>query len=329
MLGFRSSPNLNHMQLALPRKNFASGALARLKQLAGLVRPAVRGLDLQIGNIQYSFHAPRDFEFALAGKIAVPVTKFTELLKLPADELLREGKAIRKVEKQFVQVLEQCLEEPTLVGGLLRDLGTKLFSKDHNWRDIINGLNSAGPRGDEYKKIALVKYMQYLASRQEVLNMLYAQATDRRVEENDELSSEAEPPQGIGMKSTVIFDLMQIEDSHRFVNPFERLPRGQTVNLRIAPGDSVDIMLSKHKFSLIAGDPCVLVDPAGKRSALRSGKNRIGRHVDNDVPVDTAYRSVSRKHLIVEPMPGDLVRLTDLSAHGTFVPPEYVSASTA
>ena len=38
---------------------------------------------------------------------------------------------------------------------------------------MVEALNLHGPEFDEHKKLVLVKYMQYLASRQDVLRSLY------------------------------------------------------------------------------------------------------------------------------------------------------------
>jgi hypothetical protein len=302
------------------------GVFARLARAIGPGRWLRRPLELGIGRNRYVFATPMDFEFALAGTCAVPVGRFAEMIALRPDELRHESRGIRKVEKQFVAVLEKCIEDPESIGALIRELGVKQFSKDHRWRDIISSLNALGPGQDEYKKIALVKYLQYLASRHDLVNMIYSAKTAEPVDEDISLSPE--PPAGPAEHATVAFDVGDLQDAPRVMNPYERLPRGQTVALRLPDGATVDILLSKHKFKLVAGDPLALVDSTGHRYDLHPGKNRIGRHVDNDVTIDTAYRSVSRKHLILEPRAHDVVRITDLSAHGTFVPPEYLLAAS-
>ena len=283
-------------------------------------------LVLQVAQQEYSFRTLQDFEFAAAGRTAIPLEKFTDMIRLPAPELRHEANGIRQVERQFIAVLEKCMEEPENTGALIRDLGIKAFSKDHEWRDILASLNPLGPEFDEFKKVALVKYLQYLGSRQELLNMLYQARTSEPFSDQEELLEEAVEQRGIGTKDTVIFDLMQLEESHRFINPYERLPRGETVTLRLPKGASVEILLSKHRFKLIAGDHFALVDDAGHAYILGDGRNIVGRHLSNQINIDSAYRSVSRKHMIVELRDKETVHVTDLSSHGTFVPPEFVGA---
>jgi len=284
-----------------------------------------RPLCIKLGNNEYSFASVAAFEFTAAGRTAIPLEKFTDMIRMPAAELRHEANGIRQVERNFIEVLEKCLERPESCGAFIRELGVKSYSKDHEWRDIMNALNDLGPQFDDYKKVALVKYLQYLGSRQEILNWLYQAHTSKSVVDEDEmLETHAAETRGIGTKETVIFDLMQIDDSHRFVNPFERLPRGETVVLRLPEGASVEILLSKHRFKLVAGEDYLLLDDAGHQYPVTDGRNIVGRHVGNQIHIDNNYRSVSREHLILELTEDRKLRVTDLSSHGTFVPPEFV-----
>ncbi|MCC7412570.1 MAG: FHA domain-containing protein [Gammaproteobacteria bacterium] len=279
-------------------------------------------LTLVIGRRRFSFAQPREFEFGCAGRTAVPAAKFGELMRQPAAELRHEAEGIRQVEKQLVTVLERGLENPATVAGRIRDLGVKLFSKDHGWRDIMAALALLGPEHDEYKKIALVKYLQYLAARQDLLGIIHAAKTDVRLEAADDSFGESAAP-AIGAAETMIFDLTQVASGPRLVNAFERLPRGETVEIRLPRGKSIEILLSRHPFKLVADGGYKLVDAAGHEYPLGDRRGCVGRHAGNDIAIDNAYRSVSRKHLIVEPQV-DRLLLTDISAHGTFVPPQFV-----
>ena len=59
---------------------------------------------------------------------------------------------------------------------------------------------------------------------------------------------------------------------------------------------------------------------------LRNGKNVVGRSLQSDVGLDPVFRAVSRRHLIVEFGDDDVVRLTDISTLGTFLPHRYLGA---
>lgn len=294
-----------------------------MAQLFGRRPPAAAPLQLTLGSRQLRFSSPREFEFACAGRTSVPAAKFGEMLGQGAADLEREARGIRDLERRFVGVLEKCLADVTSISVHLRDLGAKIFSKDHGWREIMAQMMTLGAAHDEYKKIALVKYMQYLAARQDLASIIYSAKTARTLG-GDEAEAPPVEPQPIGSRETVIFDLMQIEDSHRLINPFERLPRGETVAVHVPRGEGVEILLSKHKFRLVIDGEVKLIDEAGHEYRIPPGRHSVGRHNGNDIPIDNAYRSVSRKHLIVEPETDGAVRLTDVSAHGTFVPPQFV-----
>lgn len=294
--------------------------LRLVRRLPARPRPAV--LELRLGSRVLRFASPREFEFGCAGRTSVPAAKFGDMLSQSAADLEQEARGIRELERRFVLVLEKCLADVTSLSGQLRDLGAKIFSKDHGWRDLMAQLMVLGPAHDEYKKIALVKYMQYLAARQDLASIIYSARTSRALGNED--APPAPEPQPIGTRETVIFDLMQIQDTHRLVNPFERLPRGETVEVHVPRGEGVEILLSKHRFRLVVDGDVKLIDESGHEYRIPPGRHSVGRHTGNDIPIDNALRSVSRKHLIVEPDPDGAVRLTDVSAHGTFVPPQYV-----
>ena len=287
-------------------------------------KSAREALEIEIEGERYTFQSPRGFEFALGGRTNLPVTKIAALSKLGDDELLREAEAIRSVEQRFAQALSGTLEDITNVGPLLRSIEPSIISQDNAWRTIMSALNTCEQPCEPYKKVALVKYMQYLASRQEVVKHLYA---------NRRQANSAEAPRRNGMslyrptprfKETLIFDLNSSSESHPVEIAFSRLPKGETVELALEPEQVVDLLLAKHPCSLVLRDGIVFIDERGKGSSLRAGRNVVGRDADSDVVINATLRDVSRKHLIVETDGGSRVKLTDISSHGTSLPPRYL-----
>ena len=63
-------------------------------------------LEISIDGERYEFQSPRDFEFALSGRICVPASKIAALSRLSDNELLREAEAIRAVEQRFAEARE-------------------------------------------------------------------------------------------------------------------------------------------------------------------------------------------------------------------------------
>ena len=158
-----------------------------------------RRLRLEVGERKLTFDSLAGFEFALASRTEVPASKVSELVQLTAVELRREAAKIREVEKRFVGILSRSLEEPDSISRCMQELGDKIFSLDHEWRSIVAGLNKQSAWFGEYKKMALVKYLQYLGSRQDVLKSIYVDKLERGAIDHSE--------GGQDLKETVIFDL--------------------------------------------------------------------------------------------------------------------------
>ena len=197
-------------------------------------------------------------------------------MKLTVHDLRREATKIREVEKRFVAILSRSLEEPGSIGRHLHELGHKVFSLDHEWRLIIAALNQQSAEFAQYKKMALVKYLQYLGSRQDVLKSIYADKLERGAVDSTEES-------GQDFKETVIFELSRQSATREDTNQLERLPKGETVAIRFRDSAGMEIMLSTNRFKLTVGKPLSLVDEDGNNYTVKAGKNYIGRDVKNEV----------------------------------------------
>ncbi len=283
-------------------------------------RQSADTLSVEIDEQQYTFNSARDFEFALAGRTSVPAAKIASLVELPDDSLLKEAEAIRRVEKRFADALSGSLEEVISISPFLKELDLSLISQDHQWRKIVHALNATTRSFEEYKKIALVKYMQYLTARQEIVKTLYR----NRRSHADRARSDGDGAPEVELRETVIFDLAAHAREGAAQGAFARIPKGETVEIDFRDGQQVGLMLAKHACSIALGDSLAFVDDAGKGSPLRPGKTIVGRDASSDIVINPNYRDVSRKHLIVETDGKTLVRLTDISSHGTSVPPEFL-----
>ena len=297
---------------------------ARRDAVTMFKKPAREALEIEIEGEGYVFASPRSFEFALGGRTNLPASKIAALSRLGDDELLREAEAIRSVEQRFAQALSGTLEDITNVGPLLRSMEPSIISQDNGWRSIMSALNACEQSCEPYKKIALVKYMQYLASRQEIVKHLYANRRQAK-------TAEAPRRNGISLyrptprfKETLIFDLNGAGGSHPVEIAFSRLPKGETVELALEPEQAVELLLAKHPCSIVLRDELLFIDEKGNGSSLHAGRNIIGRDADSDVVINAGLRDVSRKHLIIESDGASRVRLTDISSHGTSLPPRYL-----
>ena len=289
----------------------------------------VQGLTLTIEDETLNFPTPREFEFAMAGRTNLPPSKVTALMSQPDAVLLREAEGIRSVEQRFADALSGMLEDVTSIGPFLKELDMALVSQDHGWRQIMMALNLTERTFEEFKKVALVKYMQYLTSRQDMIQVVY---NTRRASRTMQMAS---PPLADGkghnrngqFRDTLIFNVSnvieQLPSAPEIDSKLSRIPKGETVEFSVSQDDEVPVLLAQHPCSVLRKDKLMFVDSQGQDAELRPGKSIVGRDLSCDVVVDPSLREVSRKHLIVE-VDGELVRLTDISSHGTSVPDEYL-----
>jgi hypothetical protein len=291
------------------------------KILWRLIRPT-ETLRLALEGHNYSFHSPLDFEFALSGRKFLPVNKLLEWLDQPPAMLYKEAINLKSVEGRFLEIVKACLANPAAAGTLLKELEPEQFSTDFHWREIITTLREGGPERDAYRRIALAKYLQYLSARHELMQDVF-EFKSNLTEEPPESRAAKRTADNDG--KTAIFNVVPLAEPSRLYNPFERLPHGQSVLLRLEAGKPVDLLLAKHHFKLFAGKTYRLVDEQGNFYLLHAGKNVLGRQSGNDVALNNDFRTISRQHVIIEPISDNVARVTDVSAHGTFLPPQYLT----
>lgn len=287
-------------------------------------RTPIDGLDINIDGDRYVFQSPQDFEFALSGRTSLPAPKIAALSRLSDDELLREAEAIRAVEQRFAEALSGTLEDITSVGPFLRTMEPSIISQDNNWRSIIRALNGVDRMPETYKKIALVKYMQYLTSRQEVVKSLYTNRQSGKTGEDQPENGSAVYRPTARFRETMLINLNVSPELERHETSFSRLPKGETVEVDLEGDHPIDLLLAKHQCRILLRDRLLFVDQGGNNSELRVGRNVVGRDATSDVIMDASLRDVSRKHLIVESNGVGQIKLTDISSHGTSLPPKYL-----
>ncbi len=280
-------------------------------------------VELVIGDQTLHFHTLVDFEFALNGRTSVPASKISDLVKFTMKELKKEAHTIKEVEKRFVGILSKSIEDPEGIGRALRELDPIIFSNDHGWREVINALNNSDDDINEFRRLAIVKYMQYLSSRQEIIKYLYSEKNKISPEPVQDDSSDQEM-----MKTTVILDStvigMPVGKGDDGEDGMARMPKGEAVTINLMPGKEIDIILSKHQCKLKGGDQIEFIDQNGGKHVLQEGRNVVGRDAVSTIHMEQGLRDVSRLHLVIEKHGANQVSLTDLSSHGTYIPIKYI-----
>lgn len=273
------------------------------------LRLHIEGRDLQ-------FDDADSLEFALSGRVEVPSAKLHAILQMEDGALKDEAKRIRSLEKQLLGMLTQSIERPGTLRELISGVPLNAYSQDHGWREIMTALRSQGVVAEAYLRLAIVKYLQYLTARQEILKTVYRLNRKTHGAVPHEVDREAGPAE---LRETMILELPATSSSRK--EPpmtVTRLPKGEPVLITRPAGTVLNLMLSVHDYSLRFGDPAECQGPHGQK-ALRNGKNLIGRDNACDINASPDAGDISRMHLMVEWVSAESLRLTDLSSHGTFL----------
>jgi FHA domain-containing protein len=284
-------------------------------------------IEITVGEQDLKFSSLADFEFSLAGRTSVPSKKITSMVKFSLDELKKEAKTIKEIEKQFVSMLSKSIENPESINRALREMDAQIFSQDHGWRLIISALHSGNDELNEFRRVALVKYMQYLSSRQEIIKYLYSEK--KRHVKSASTSNGAEA--GVDFKDTLMLENTVFEplSENKTSSEMDKMPKGENVTIRMKPGRDIDVLLSKHPCKIICeGSSIKFIDEVGRSYDLKIGKTVIGRDSKSDIMLDPNLRDISRMHLVIEADDTNTLYLTDLSAHGTYIPVKYLESHT-
>jgi len=278
--------------------------------MTSLHNTAIRPVEIAIGSRYLTFCSLTDFEFCLEGRTTIPAKRIIQTAQLSAIELKQRARTIKNIETRFAKILYQTMEQPGSISRAIDELDTLAFSRDHKWRTIIVALRNSEQADDRFKRIALIKYTQYLASLQAMIKCLY-------LEKKKYQKNIADPDDD----DVSLLDFETDDDEQ-----MERMPKGETVTLAINRKRAIRLLLSTHKCKLRYGDAITFTDPAGRRHRLKPGKNIIGRDQSSDVIIDHALIDVSRLHLIVYIDADNRIKLTDLSSHGSYIAAKYLPA---
>ncbi|MGY8814860.1 MAG: FHA domain-containing protein [Gammaproteobacteria bacterium] len=248
------------------------------------------------------------------------------MVKFSTDQLKREAKTIKDIEKRFVVILSKSIEDTHSINRAIRELDPIIFSQNHNWRDIITSLNQGEDELNPFRRIALVKYMQYLSSRQEIIKYLYSEKkkNSKDQSENNDTGS---------FKDTVILENTVFEpavNSRTGPNEtFERMPKGEAVTITLAPGDELELLLSRHECKISSVDNKLIFQDNQKRTyELINGRSVVGRDSVSTIMMEPGLRDISRMHIVIEKFDEQTIQVTDLSSHGTYIQNKYLETNT-
>ena len=253
---------------------------------------------------------------ALRSRTEVGSLKVAQLRMLTKHSLEEEAGGLRQTNRVIEAALSKRDSELNPIGGFLERLDLALINKDQDWQVILGCLKRQDASYEEYKQVALLEYCKYLQGRLNLIETLLSSAgkqsdksgsKGRRPASEDELAETSEFILGDG----------RVEKLPK--RAYRRLPKGDTVTVQLEPQHSLHLSLAKHRFTLVLGEPCRLIDEGGREAIVPPGKNIVGRGPTADVAVNERYRSISRSHAIMEVDSAGKVKITDVSSHGTFL----------
>lgn len=279
-----------------------------------------RPLVLRISGCTLKFNSPCELEFALRGRIGLPATKIAHLASLPDNALLKQAEAVRDLERRVKERVARPGPNQAAVHHLLLDLDPSFISRDHDWRSIMQVLRNTDLFYAPYKQVACEAYAQYLSARRAIIKTIHRdrqlqrQTLNARINASNELSSLPK------IKERLLFDLSEFDEVKPEEKGFSRLPKGKAVEIHLESKQVITLMLGRHRFSLAANSNLRFIDANGAAAILSPGRTTVGRDADSDIVINTTFKDVSRNHLLIETLEPQLIKLTDLSSFGTFVP---------
>jgi len=262
---------------------------------------------------------PPDFEFALNLRTGLPPARPHPLQNLQDTALRRELDQIQRVAQRLTQVVGDGAHGTSGISGFLLGLDLSSISQDFGWRAIIGALCKFGSSVDEFKRAALQKYQHYLLVRAEAVSLFLNYRAVSQGASRAQASNTGAPREE--SRATSVIDVApQMTNSN---GAYDRLPKGDTIDIALRTGDEIPLMLVNHRCKIIGGigNHPSFIDAQGKEVALRDGRTVVGRDSRSDVCLYSDRRDISRKHLIVERTADNIIRLTDTSSLGTFIPP--------
>ena len=281
-----------------------------------MIKLFTKPLELVINGETLRFPSVKDFEFCVSGRTNVPSAKVAEITQYSLQQLRNEARAIKEVEEQFISILTRSIKSNESIGKLIGKLDTGIFSQDYDWRDIMKALNKDSHEYEAFIKVALVNYMQYLSSRQDLIKYLYAEKV--KLSNPSDLSEKQTDNNVLGETMILLPDPLDQEDATG--GAFLRMPKGKSIATVLSSGNRFNLMLSKHECAIEAGDHIYFIDQAEGRHILKLGVNVVGRSSTGAVIIDPKLRDISRQHLLIKNMGNNQLQLTDLSSHGTYIP---------
>jgi len=276
-----------------------------------------RGVVLRMGTREIRASSIHSLRSDLTGHASVSATRITELGKLPDGELAAHAAGLAALTANLNDGLSRRDGDPAKILAHVHEAKVPL---DEIWASAIAQVCEWSSTRSAYQRALLDALLEYLASDRDFVRTLIENR--RRITPNI-------PPPGISdsealLHQRLIFDVAHDDNENTEAVEFNRLTKGEPLEVPISTGQCIQIMLAHYHFALICGSPWRLVDEYGEDLRLTPARCIAGRSNECDLAVHDSFRAISRRHLVLETQGVELLRITDISSLGTFVPRAYL-----
>ena len=221
-------------------------------------------LTLQIGEHSFQFKSTQELEFVLTGRTTLSAQRAASIVGLSDSDLIQEADTFRRMESLVAEALAQAAEDPDTVDHFLSELDHSLVEEDNNWRDLLLALSQADSRYAAFKLTAISGYRAYLNAGQELVAAVFAERRQGLPDPSVVNALLGEPK----ARQRLVFSITDILGHEPAKLEFTRLPKAEPVAVDFGVHQSLSLMLAKHKFILVSGEPWLLIDPTGNESRL-------------------------------------------------------------
>ena len=276
-----------------------------------------RGVVLRMGARELRAGTSQDLRSKLAGHAAVSAARLTELGNFADVELAAHAAGLAALTASLSTMLSRRVCDPAQILLQIHESRTPVGEV---WASAIAQVREWPSARSNYQRALLDAFVEYLASERDCIRTLL---------DNRRRATRVDPRAGGGDSEVVlhqrlIFDVAKDDNPSSEPTEFNRLTKGEPLDIPISSGQCVQIMLAHYRFALVCGSPWRLVDEYGEDLRLTEGRCVTGRSAECDLVVHDSFRAISRRHVVLETHATNLLRVTDISSLGTFLPRAYL-----
>ena len=266
-------------------------------------------LELLIKGKALAFKSPDEFEFLLAARSSIPLTKITKSLESSTGDLQLELNAnIIAIEK----INELLGQSPEISGELnmrLKLVNVTIFSKDNDWRDIFMALKQHDSYdSSQYIKITLKKYVEYLYNRKALIEHLL-QKHQYKTDTN---------AGGPSLRTGELDLSKEIDLYAQNIKPgMNSMPKGEPIEFNLNEKEKIILLLAKYPCEVVSDNGIKFIDQEGTEYPVEIGMTKIGRGKECSIRFPDTMTLISRLHMKIFNHDNQRVELVDLSTCGT------------